>query len=182
MPLRKPLKPTDLRRLKKYQFKKGDPPVPGCGLKKRAIPKRTMEFVERMDELGCHPEEFLARVIIGQEPPSCNPFYEVLKLWCERNKDNVLTRDRIDQLLGRASKYLKYEPAPIEIRVNAARDLMQYKYAKRKSVEHTGNINVGTGVMYIPQPKKDTEWVEEAAGEAARLLGLEKVIQSSEEE
>lgn len=175
---RQPLKATDLDKLRKYQFRKGDPKPPGSGMQKRAIPKRTMEFVERMDELHCHPEEFLARVIIGQEPPASNPFYEVLKLWCENNRDKPLTGERIDKLLGRAAKYLKYEPAPIDIRVNAARDLMQYKYPKRKAVEHSGNINVGTGVMYVPQPANsgadsEARWIEEAEKESRALLNLE---------
>lgn len=159
---------TDLQRMRRLRRDSNSPPPPGRH--KRGVPQKTMEFVDRMDQLGCAPEEFLARVIMGQEPPSQNPFLDLLELWCERNRDQRLTGERIDQLLGKARKYLSYEPAPIDVRVNAARDLMQYKYPKRKAVEHTGNINVGTGVMRISGPLDEEKWIEQAQGVAARVL------------
>jgi len=162
---------TQLERLRKHHFTKGQAQFPNNPSHvKRGLPKKTMEFVDRMEELGCRPEEFLARVIIGQEPPKMNPFYDLLELWLTKNKDKALTSQRISQLLGRARKYLMYEPAPLEIRVNAARDLMQYKYPKRKAVEHSGNVQVGTGVMLLQTPMDEEKWVEQAEHEAAAIL------------
>jgi hypothetical protein len=161
---------ADLPRLKRTRKRLSKPYAPGEGKPGRGIANKTMEFVDRMDELGCAPEEFLARVIIGQEPPAANPFLDLLELWLERNRDKPLTEARIAQLMERARKYLSYEPASIDIRVNAARDLMQYKYPKRKAVEHTGNITVGTGVLRLAEPINEDKWVEMAESEAIRIL------------
>jgi hypothetical protein len=129
-----------------------------------------MDFVDRMDQLGCAPEEFLARVILGQEPPKENPFFPLLKLWLESNRGKVLSDTQIEQITLRAAKYLTYEPASVETRAAAARDLMQYKYPKRKAVEHTGNVNVGTGVMQTPGTLNESEWERKAERVALSVI------------
>ena len=123
-----------------------------------------------MDQLGCAPEEFLARVILGQEPPVANPFLDLFKLWLERNRGKVLSDTQIEQITSRANKYLTYEPASVETRAAAARDLMQYKYPKRKAVEHSGNVGVGTGVMQTPGTVDESAWVEKAERVALSVI------------
>ena len=83
--------------------------------------KRTRELSQILESMGCDPALALARVVMDQNMGSGQPYEQ------ERySKD------------GQKYTVNGYEP---EIKVAAARELIQYLYPKRKAIEHSGAID-----------------------------------------
>lgn len=96
---------------------KGSPPGVKQGGRKKGVPNRaTVDLLDRLNELGVYPEDVLACVSAGS-PLECLV---------------GLNKDTGDYVIDKV-------PPTMEQRINAAKELMQYKFPKRKAIDHTTN-------------------------------------------
>ena len=114
------------------------------GRKKGTLNKSTLEFKERLKALNCDPQEFLAKVLTGEERSlGAHPFYDVIM-----NLDKALgevarypSKEQWKKLIEQAEALLKYTEAGLELRCRIATDLLPYIMPKLKQVELSGTVN-----------------------------------------
>lgn len=131
---------------------------------KRTLRARSQDLIEMMEDRGIEPELFLGLVVKGDEPPNRHPFLDWLM---EYDKETLGGHPpNVEQwalILERAQKELSQVPATLDQRITAAKDLMPYLYPKLQSVQHSGGVNVGFGVLRIPAPPVDEKTWSNAA-------------------
>ncbi len=107
---------------------------------------QTNDLKKRLDELGASPPDFLALILLGEEPFRPHPFLEYLEqldtVYTSENpegKDDIIIKREVwDELLNEARHQLRTADPPLELRVRVAIDLMGYLYPKRRAVEFYG--------------------------------------------
>jgi len=126
----KPLKP------KKEKSGRGPGRPPGTPNRKTLLAK------ERLLELGCDPEEFLALVMTGKEPSLApNPVLVFLReIHNDLPKGDGPPRDVWDKIMEICERELGYGEATLDQRIKIAIDLMGYCRPKLKSVEFQGKL------------------------------------------
>lgn len=97
-------------------FEKGDPRPEGSGRKKGTPNKRTQELIELAEQCDADPFMFLIHVMKG----------DAKALGIGSNSDVEYDDDGNEKLIPKID---------FETRMEAAKELMPYLYAKRKSVE-----------------------------------------------
>ena len=108
---------------------KGSAPGERRGGREKGTPnKKTQQLEEYLDAIGCDPLEVMAKIAMG-EPLLCRASVNDAKL----HGVNMPKSDGDDD-------FIEIEMRPtFDQRMTAAKELMQYRYPKRRAIEHSGN-------------------------------------------
>lgn len=125
--------------------------------------KRTnkADVLDRLEELNCDPLEFNAKIVRGDYIYGEHPFLRKIRSFVKRYVDGKLSSREALNFLSRAEAALGDTPAPMELRSKVAGDLMQYAYAKKKSVEVSGGLDLN---KRNPDDLSDAELASIASG------------------
>lgn len=114
--------------------------------------RRSRQLSDQLKELDCDPVEFLASVMNGKAMREPHPFLEhvisfvnsVLNIpdHIEDIAEKERFKEQVQQLLKSAHYFLFEGHVPIELQTKVGIELMQYMYAKRKTIEVTDDQNI----------------------------------------
>jgi len=114
------------------------------GRQKGSLNKRSQQFIDKLQELDCDPQSFLAQVMVGEEPSlGIHPFHSWLKrLVLSMGDRQAPTPEEWAELLDQAEKLLGYSQASLGERIGIAKELLQYISPKLRSIEIDASVDI----------------------------------------
>ena len=152
---------------------------------RRGIPNKKGNEVKHLVMSLCKDGKFpdgpagvLTQIMMGVDPQDrVHPFFYVVQDLVTILKSSGLDLASAgidpDKFLERATEELVRAPVPLSDQKDAAKVLMEYLYPKLRSVEFSGTMEMGLGVMRIPamnpEALADDSWARVASAQQSQL-------------
>lgn len=122
-------------------FELGHAPTPGGGRPKGSVSKYTRTMIDRLEELGCDTVEITARIAMGDA-------VGLKMMSAEERALPGVTQDGV--IVQESGETRAANLIPIEMRLKAATELLNYIAPKRKAIEITGEVSHVLPTLPIP--------------------------------
>jgi len=110
------------------------------GLKMKTLEDQIIELCEKLGVPG--PVQFLSHIMSGRDPRHLSSIYEhILHLEEAYGEDNLPDEWDYQELVLRIKERYKYAPVLLSESHAAAKQILEYTHAKKKQVEHSGNVS-----------------------------------------